>query len=65
MKIENLKVFENKTVRVILRNNRTLDGKLTIENNVILIRDRKSHAVLLIPQEITQIEEIENAESTN
>ena len=59
MRIENLIQFENKKVKVILRNNRILQGELIIQNNIILIKDSQKHAVLIIPQEITQIELLE------
>ena len=56
MRIENLIGFQNKRVKATLRNNRILQGELIIQGNVVLIRDSKKHAVLVIPQEITQLE---------
>jgi len=59
MRIENLIQFENKKVKATLRNNRILQGLLLLQGNVVLIKDSDKHAVLVIPQEITQIEEVE------
>ena len=59
MRIEYLINFQNKKVKVVLRNNRILQGELIIQNNVVLIKDSQKHAILIIPQEITQIEEVE------
>jgi len=62
MRIENLISFEGKKVKVILRNNRILQGLLLLQGNVVLIKDSEKHAVLLIPQEITQIELLEEVD---
>ena len=59
MKIENLLQFENKKVKVSLRNYRVLIGILIIQNNIVIIKDSEKHGVLIIPQEITQIEEVD------
>jgi len=58
MNSEILKEFENKKVKVVLRNQRILQGYLTLQGRVaIIIKDSKKHAIL--SQEITQVEEID------
>jgi len=57
--MEYLISFEGKKVKVILRNNRILQGLLLLQGNIVLIKDSEKHAVLVIPQEIVQIEEVD------
>jgi len=57
MNSEVLREFENKKVKVVLRNQRVLQGYLTLQGKVAIIKDNKKYAIL--PQEITQVEEID------
>jgi len=59
MNSEILKEFENKKVKITLRNQKILQGYLILQGKAVLIKEKDSKKCAILPQEITQIEEVD------
>ena len=59
MRIEDLREYEGKEVKVRLRNGKVLSGKLNLQRSVVLIvYNGGRRGSLILPQEIVEIEVI-------
>ena len=58
MKMDSLIYFENKKVKVRLRNGRKIIGTLTFKDKTIMLIGEDSKKIAILPQEIVEIEEL-------
>jgi len=58
MKMDSLIYFENKKVKVRLRNGRKFLGTFTFKDKTVFLVGEDSKKIAILPQEIVEIEEL-------
>jgi len=58
MKIQEIKDFGSKEVKIRLRNGRVIVGTFSIKEKIVFLIGRDSKKIGILPQEIVEIEEV-------